>query len=118
MAGGSKARRRGRSHDAAPTRIVLPHAAFPGDVPELERLIAEAKRRGFRERWADDPHCAMAEKLFYSGGKVLGRADVARDDSDKARVCLRCVLGSFQPSHEDKIAVAGMIIADYLEVVG
>lgn len=63
-------------------------------------------------RWTD-----IASSLFFRGGKVEDFGLKLRDGLDKRKVmmCLRALLGSFGPKHEEKEATVGFAISKWFE---
>jgi hypothetical protein len=65
----------------------------------------------FRSEYNRNEWCEVAKKLFFRGGDISGW--VAVDGVDRAAAIdhFRAVLGSFEPSHERKMAVCGWFLS-------
>jgi hypothetical protein len=85
--------------------------AFPVNVcgtllPPMALLPEEFQR----ER---SPWCSFAQRIFFGGG-AFPNAKLGIDRRNAVRH-LRAVLGSFEPSHEHKIAGAGYLFSQWCE---
>jgi hypothetical protein len=86
------------------TKADLIFATF-NTTPEL---VEEAKKR--------NPQKGMKKfsELFYSGGKIELQKDVEGTWKEKAYLYARVLMGSFEPKHEHKALVVGMIFEEVL----
>lgn len=59
----------------------------------------------------------MANHLFFKGGELadIGRKIKPDVDSVKFHRCLRALLSSFSPKHQEKEATAGLFIQKYTD---
>ena len=55
-------------------------------------------------------------ELFYSGGKVKFKEDFNGSWKENAWIYARALMGSFEPKHEHKELVVGMILEECLEL--
>lgn len=76
-------------------------------------LLAEAKARGFYCKRT--PHNDMFSKLFFCGGKVNFKKNIPEEIRQKIWAYLRALMGSFEPSHEDKEAVCALLLSEIAE---
>lgn len=91
------------------------------DVTDLDQAF------GPRITWPDrlDPEVRAVPRqytdavstLFFRGGRLADVGFALRPDVDAKRFygCLRAILGSFDPPHEVKEAVAGSLVARYCD---
>lgn len=80
-------------------------------------LLQEALRR--KEKTGLTKGIKKFNELFYSGGKVKAKKELYEDLSswkNKALTYALCMMGSWQPKHEHKEAVCGMIFEECLEL--
>jgi len=57
------------------------------------------------DKWGD-----MASKLFFSGGSLPLNKSLPEDYLARGKRLLKAILGSWEPKHEDKEAVCGLIL--------
>lgn len=87
------------------------------DVTELDVAFGAAGER-FLSRRKDDlktvpkKYQDIAQSLFFSGGRIADFGLSVKPDVDgvKFHRCLKAMLCSFEPSHEEKSASAGLLI--------
>jgi hypothetical protein len=58
------------------------------------------------KKWED-----VASGLFFNGGKIPVSDKLDKNRSTSLLRLFRCIIGSFEPSHEDKEHVCGRILA-------
>lgn len=88
--------------------------AFPANVSHLMPKWHELPEEFQRER---HPMCEIANRWFFSGLKGAKFKPRAGVDEDKALTHLRCIVGSFEPKHEHKIAAVGYLLNEWFESV-
>jgi hypothetical protein len=88
-------------------------------MPKFETLPAPFKC------WNDQPYCNAVSQWFFNGAKrdgnaivIDGKRYVARlgVDTSKAINAIGCVLRSFAPKHEHKIAACGYMLSEWFEL--
>ena len=95
--------------------------AFPanviGTIPPAKEDIPEE----FRKKWHWDSFkpCATAELLFFKGGRMADYGYRLKKELEPQKnmvyMALQEALGSFEPSHEHKIAGVGYMISEWFE---
>lgn len=83
--------------------------AFPAHVvgkliPKREDLPEE-----FQKNWTNNEYCELASRWFYKG--LRGITFKEGIDTQMAGRHIQAVLGSFEPSHEEKIGGAGYLMS-------
>lgn len=86
--------------------------AFP-TFKAIPELLAEAKARGFYD--GDTPYNKLFADLFYKGGRIKFKPGVDEDFQNRAWSYCRAFMSSWEPSHEDKAAIAALIMSEVLE---
>lgn len=79
-----------------------------------DTLLKEAKSRGFYN--GNTKYNRLFSTLFFEGGAVNFKDSVDLEFKEKAVPYLKALMGSFQPSHEDKEAVSALILSELAEV--
>jgi hypothetical protein len=77
-------------------------------------LLAEAKRRGFYGH-RSTPYNELFSKLFFEGGKVTFKKEVPAEFKKAAWPYLQALMGSFAPKHEEKEAIAALLLSELCE---
>jgi hypothetical protein len=76
-------------------------------------LLAEAKARGFYN--GHTPYNALFGSLFFRGGKLNFKKRLDPEFKTTATRYLRALMGSFEPSHEDKEAVCALLLSELVK---
>lgn len=76
-------------------------------------LLAEARSRGFYN--GHTPYNDLFSELFYSGGKVEFKKGVPEEFRKAAWSYVRAFMGSFAPKHEEKEAIAALLLSELCE---
>ena len=71
----------------------------------FHETLKEAQEKGFGIN-----NCTRAAQLFYNGGKLNLNKKLDNEYLNSGMRTLKAVLGSFEPSHQDKMAVCEYII--------
>lgn len=91
--------------------------AFPATPPGLPAWNDLPK--DFRENWHQNTHrwCRIPSKWFFKGGSLdeFGLQPKEGVDAEKAMRAIRACLGSFQPSHEHKIAGVAFMLSEWFD---
>lgn len=77
-------------------------------------LLEEAKKRGFyggHTRYND-----LFNKLFFGGGNIVFKEGLDPEFRDNAWAYCRAFMGSFEPKHEEKEAIAAMLMSELIEM--
>jgi len=83
-----------------------------GQIPEMKEWIKKAANAGFRENWHNNNFCKLVSNLFYKGGDFpKKKKGIDEEIYLNGFRYFRCWLGSFNPKHEDKIAVCGYVVS-------
>jgi hypothetical protein len=86
--------------------------AFPAKapIPPWDELPKE-----FRDNWDDNAWCDIAAKFFYKGGSLDEFKLTPKEGVDvkKAIRAIKAALGSFEPSHEHKMAAVGYMLSQW-----
>ena len=73
----------------------------------------------FRENWSnqDHPWCRIPSKWFFAGGSLqdFGLTPKEGLDQKAAMRAIKACLGSFQPSHEHKIAGVAFMLSEWFD---
>ena len=91
------------------TRVDMAFPTFGTD----KALLEEAKKRGFyggHTRYND-----LFNKLFFGGGTFSFKKDIDPDFKNRAWLYCRAFMGSFEPKHEEKEAIAAMLMSELIE---
>ena len=91
-----------------PEVTALDFAFSTFEAPKI--LVDEANQRDLenaRRKFSD---------LFFNGGKFRLKDDVKGTWKESAFLFARALMGSFEPSHEDKEAVCALIFDECLEL--
>jgi len=85
---------------------------------EMQEPIRQlAHRDGIRQEWTWHPACNVASRLFYEGGVMpLAKEGLQEDDRSRGNKFLSVVLRSWALKHEDKIAIAGLILRELYDL--
>ncbi len=78
-----------------------------GGYPEdwFKKTLSTAKAKGFGMN-----NCKRTSELFYKGGKFnLNKGLDEKYLTEGVRI-LKCIIGSFNPKHEDKMAICEYIL--------
>ena len=75
-----------------------------------KELLAEAKRRGFYG--GHTKYNTLFAELFYRGGKINFKKGLDEGFRVKATRYLKAFIGSFEPKHEEKEAVAALLLSE------
>jgi len=78
-------------------------------------LLKEAKEKGFDE--TGNYFNTLFSELFFDGGRLNFRNDLDLEFKKNATKYLKCFMGSFEPSHEDKEAVSALILSELVKEV-
>ena len=84
--------------------------AFPASV---SRLMPEYKDipEEFKD-WNSKWHHLVAG-MFFHGGKITKMVTREGIDGDAAMRHIKCILGSFEPKHEHKMAACAFLISEW-----
>lgn len=77
-------------------------------------LLKEAKARGFCD--GNTPYNDLFSTLFFTGGKLNWKKDLPADFKQDAGTYLKALMGSFEPSHEDKEAISAMLLSELVDI--
>lgn len=77
-------------------------------------LLEEAERRGFYN--GDTPYNKLFSELFFKGGTLNFKKDVDPEFRSKVGAYMRALMGSFEPSHEEKEAICALLLSELVEV--
>ena len=78
-------------------------------LPDMNEIPKEFK--GFNNnKWSK-----IVSEWFYSGGKIKKATPKKGVDKDHALRAIQCVLGSFSPKHEHKMAGAAYLLSEWFE---
>ena len=97
------------------TDVDIAFPATPHALPAWEDIPED-----FRENWhrSDHPWCRIPAKWFYEGGSYDEFGLTPKEDVDfnqAARAIKNC-LGSFQPSHEHKMAGVAYLLSEWFDM--
>lgn len=91
--------------------------AFPANppLPAWDDIPEEFRKNCFSDK---DPWCHAAAMLFYQGGKLadFGMTPKPGVDMPKAVRALKACLGSYNPSHEHKMAGVGYMLSQWFDL--
>lgn len=79
------------------------------------QLLTEAKRRGYYN--GNLPGNEMFSKLFFEGGRAVFKEGLPKDFKAAAWPYLRALMGSWDPKHEEKDAICGMLLDELVSEV-
>lgn len=77
------------------------------------KLLAEAKSRGFDKT---TPHGDLFSSLFFEGGSLDFKKNLDNTFKETAIPYLRSLMQSFEPKHEDKMAVCSMLLSELVDI--
>lgn len=87
---------------------------FPAGLPELNRFTKEVADTPFRKNWINEPWCDYVQTLFFKGGTYPEvQEGVTKEEYTRLFRYVRALLGSYEPKHEDKIAVIAYLLSQY-----
>lgn len=78
------------------------------------QLLELARSQGFYN--GHTPYNDLASKLFFSGGTINYKKDLDPERKTLGYRYLCAVLKSFEPSHNDKEAIAALVLSELAEV--
>lgn len=81
-------------------------------MPEMVDIPSEFKTRGSRAH----PYVELVEQWFFSGIQLIRTVPKEGVDRAKAMKHLRLIIGSWDTSHEHKIAATAFLIFDWFQV--
>lgn len=86
-----------------------------GGIPNYDEVLKTCPDE-FRHNWQDSPWCDVVEHMFFHGVKPEEQDQfqiraASQKECDMKMSYFRTWLGSFQPKHEDKIAVCGWLLS-------
>lgn len=94
------------------TKLTKLDLAFPANVIHMMPPYAELRTANYpRKRELE----ALVSRWFFSGMKNLKTKPREGVDVTKALAHLKCVLSSFEPSHEHKTAAVAFLINEWFE---
>ena len=73
-------------------------------------LLKEARARGFYN--GNTPYNHLFSSLFFRGGELMFKPDLDEGFKSVALPYLKAFMGSFEPKHEEKEAIAAMILSE------
>lgn len=76
-------------------------------------LLEEAKKRGFYN--AHTRYNDLFNKLFFGGGNVVFKDGLDPEFRSKAWAYCKAFMTSFEPKHEEKEAIAAMLMSELIE---
>jgi hypothetical protein len=89
----------GRLNFPEVTDVQITFGGYPEDWFKMVRSLPE-----------DEEYSKKVQHLFFHGGEIGCLKDLPEEYYKKGVRMLRCVLGSFNPKHEHKIHVCGLIL--------
>ncbi len=78
------------------------------------QLLEEAERLGFDK--SSNPFNKLASELFFKGGALNFKKDLDPTFKEQATRYLKAFMMSFEPRHEDKEAVAALLLSNLVEI--
>ena len=88
---------------------------FGSSVSTDPELLKLAQERGFHEM--DNAYNQLAAGLFFGGASYTVRRDVEPGYRLKCVGYVNALLQSFEPKHEDKMAVAALVLHEVCEPI-
>lgn len=90
--------------------VTDPEIAFGGYPREWFASVMKTEDRTEDRKWEN-----LAEELFFEGGKIPFNETLPEAYRRKGKRILQAVLGSFEPKHEHKTKVCGLILKSLCE---